>query len=570
VRICRQIARAFGWIHQHGIVHGDVHPGNVLVDRQDRVRLIDFGLAQFTAGAGPAESGIERGGVTLFLEPELARCLLADEPLPPATPAGEQYAVAALMYQLLTGFPYLDFSLERQALLRQIVSAPPVSFQDRGLVPWPQVEALLARALAKEPARRFPSLGALAERLATVSLPPAQRYSAARDDDLKQLPDPVFDQTSLDGLRLSNGLEPPLSASLFFGAAGIAYAIYRVAFLRQQPELLAGADTWLDRAESTCDPAAAPPDPFPGADPKPGHGADRMDPASPFHATSGVHAVRAMVASAGNRPAQHAKAVEAWLAATRRPSFNSKPPSPDLATGRAGSLLAAALLTEAWLPSSPIELAQVTELGNRIHDELWSSLAEEPIVSETLGQIGMAHGWAGLLYASLRWRETTASDLPTETERRLHELAGLAQPAGRGLIWPWELPWRECNQPDFMAGWCAGSAGYALLFALANDCFPRAHFADVALGAGWNAWESSQREGSLCCGLAGRACAMLRLHQMTGDAVWLDRAHDLAQLAAAEGRFDQTLPHSLYKGRLGLELLAVELEHPLRGRFPFF
>ena len=62
---------------------------------------------------------------------------------------------------------------------------------------------------------------------------------------------------------------------------------------------------------------------------------------------------------------------------------------------------------------------------------------------------------------------------------------------------------------------------------------------------------------------------MLQLHRLTADVVWLERARDLARIAAREGRFDSTVPHSLYKGYLGLELLAAELEQPELARFPF-
>jgi serine/threonine-protein kinase len=551
LRICHRVAAAYGRLHQRGIVHGDVHALNVLIDSEDRVRLIDFGLARFSAEHDEPGAPIERGGVPLFLEPEFARPVLAAEPPPPPTAEGEQYAVAALLYQLMTGFPYLDFNLEHRAMLRQIVSVPPVPFDQRGLAPWPEIEAVLARALDKEPGRRFPSLAALAERLAAVVVPqPAATTRSAADDPLTPLP-----------ARLLSRVPPenPLHASLFLGSAGVAYALYRGARLREEPSLLSLAETWLDRTGGVDSPNDGLLDPDPSGE------TDRIAESSPFHTASGIHAVRAMIASAGARPRRHASAVEAWLDATRRPSGN-----PDLITGRSGSLLAAALLAETWLKSSPADLARVTELGNQIRDDLWDSLAREPGVSETLGQVGIAHGWGGFLFATLRWCAVTSTDLHAEAERRLLDLAKLAQPAGRGLIWPWELPWSDRDQPGFMSGWCSGSAGYVLLFALAADFLPQAGFGDLALGAGWNAWESSQREGSLCCGLAGRAYAMLRLHRMTGDAVWLDRARDLTRIATREGRFDQTYPCSLYKGPLGMELLAVELEQPELARFPFF
>jgi len=85
----------------------------------------------------------------------------------------EQYSVAALIYQMWTGVHYLDWSLEREAMLRQIVEAEPVSFQARRVPPWPELEQILRRALHKDPGQRFPDLRALTQALSAL-LPQAQ------------------------------------------------------------------------------------------------------------------------------------------------------------------------------------------------------------------------------------------------------------------------------------------------------------------------------------------------------------------------------------------------------------
>lgn len=77
----------------------------------------------------------------------------------------------------------------------------------------------------------------------------------------------------------------------------------------------------------------------------------------------------------------------------------------------------------------------------------------------------MAHGWAGFLYATLRWCEAARRPLPRQVEDRLAELAALAQPAGRGLFWPWRMPEVAGDRPGVTAGSCEGNAGHALLSA---------------------------------------------------------------------------------------------------------
>ncbi|MES1242239.1 MAG: protein kinase [Acidobacteriota bacterium] len=157
LHLCLAVARAYAGLHALDVVHGDVHRRNVLVGPEDEVTLLDFGLARTRGDAGPP-----RAGVPFFFEPEYARSELADEPAPPASPRGEQYAVAVLLYWMVTGFPYIDFQLERRRLLEQIVSQDPLSFGERGVPAWPQLEEILRRSLAKEPVDRFPSLEALA------------------------------------------------------------------------------------------------------------------------------------------------------------------------------------------------------------------------------------------------------------------------------------------------------------------------------------------------------------------------------------------------------------------------
>jgi serine/threonine-protein kinase len=120
-----------------------------------------------------------------------------------------------------------------------------------------------------------------------------------------------------------------------------------------------------------------------------------------------------------------------------------------------------------------------------------------------------------------------------------------------------------------MPGWCNGSAGYVFLWTTAAKVLGKDSFLELAEGAAWNSWESAQREGSLCCGLVGRAYALLDLFQAKGETQWLDRAHDLARIAAREGVFESDGSEGLFKGQLGLALLAADLQRPDRAWFPF-
>jgi len=125
-----------------------------------------------------------------------------------------------------------------------------------------------------------------------------------------------------------------------------------------------------------------------------------------------------------------------------------------------------------------------------------------------------------------------------------------------------------------MPGWCNGTAGHLLLFSTASKLFKNTHFLDTALTAGTAVWEEQHAHASLCCGLAGRAYALLNLYNATGDSEWLGRAEKLCDIAVKQSRDesagDEFVPHSLFKGAVGLMTLCIDLENPARATMPLF
>ena len=93
------------------------------------------------------------------------------------------YSLAVLTYRILTGEPYLDLDLERDDALDAIARRPPRSFTDQGRAPWPAVEEVLARALAKDPALRQATVAELRDELARAASPcPADATDAVAAD----------------------------------------------------------------------------------------------------------------------------------------------------------------------------------------------------------------------------------------------------------------------------------------------------------------------------------------------------------------------------------------------------
>ena len=159
------VAEAYARLHESGVVHGDVHPGNVLVATDGTVTLLDFGLARVDDSPftdAPRTAGGE------YVDPQTAAAVLAGEPLPQVTCAAEQYSVAALLWRLLTCGPAVDLDHDRAVAMRQVCHERPPSLMDCGAPAWPDGERVLRRALAKNPAQRYPTMRALARALSAA------------------------------------------------------------------------------------------------------------------------------------------------------------------------------------------------------------------------------------------------------------------------------------------------------------------------------------------------------------------------------------------------------------------
>lgn len=152
-----QLAHALDLAHGAGILHRDVKPSNVLMDRNERPVLADFGLARVAGAASDLTATGIMVGTPLYMAPELAQGA-------EASPSTDLYALAVLAYQMLSGTT--PFSGETPvAVLHQHVAqqVPPLSERVTGFPP--RVDDFFERALAKQADRRFASGTELARAL---------------------------------------------------------------------------------------------------------------------------------------------------------------------------------------------------------------------------------------------------------------------------------------------------------------------------------------------------------------------------------------------------------------------
>jgi serine/threonine-protein kinase len=165
LRILREAARGVAVGHRAGLVHRDVKPGNVFLAQGDdareiQIRVLDFGIAKAVADDDTA-AGLTHDGRAphspAFASPEQLR----NEPR--VTPASDVFSLGAVGFQLLTG--QRPFTEQDRNRMSAGMDAPLPSLRARNPAVPEDVEALVRRALAHDPAARFENAGAFADAL---------------------------------------------------------------------------------------------------------------------------------------------------------------------------------------------------------------------------------------------------------------------------------------------------------------------------------------------------------------------------------------------------------------------
>ncbi|KAB7708296.1 Stk1 family PASTA domain-containing Ser/Thr kinase [Bacillus aerolatus] len=159
IDIMKQLASAIAFAHHNSIIHRDIKPHNILMDRDGNVKITDFGIAMALSATSITQTNAVLGSVH-YISPEQARGGIA-------TKKSDIYALGIVMFELLTGqLPFSGESAVSIALKHLQVETPSVKRWNPAIAQ--SVENIVLKATAKDPFHRYNSLEEMEQDLATA------------------------------------------------------------------------------------------------------------------------------------------------------------------------------------------------------------------------------------------------------------------------------------------------------------------------------------------------------------------------------------------------------------------
>jgi serine/threonine-protein kinase len=327
--------------------------------------------------------------------------------------------------------------------------------------------------------------------------------------------------------------DPPW-ASVAFGAAGIAYALWSDADGARRARRLSQAGRWIRSASAARRGAFT----IPGAE-----GIDLS--ASLHYSTNGIRFVELLVEHARGDRVRFERYLGDFVSRCRRTRGNLA----EFQLGMAGHLTALLILhrhtgapraiTAADLLASDL-LARARGRSGWTHDET----------------LGFAHGRAGIFHSLLSWSLARDRELPGWFFGALSRLAhDVAHARGRSTR---DFPDAAIERQR--RSWCGGAAGLTLMWVRAFERTGASAHLRLAREGARLIQTRLAAPADLCCGLTGRSYALLAMHRIDPAGDWYDHAVDLARRAADRMNVESgPWPNGLYKGYPGLVCLVLDL-----------
>src|SRR5262245_15129518 len=221
-----QIARGLAYAHENGVVHRDIKPANVIVLRNRRPKITDFGIARLGESEGPTS---ERAGSPKYMSPEQIRGDVTVDG------RSDVFSLGTVLYEMLTGKPPFAGDSVTEIMQAVLEHTPPVPSVVDAHVP-PELDGVVMRMLAKRPDDRYPSARSLFRELRRVdenfsarTEPTAAAAAPIEPDILVPVPAPVRGPVGAgdETLVIGTGPQPRVSwqRAAVFGAIAAAIAV---------------------------------------------------------------------------------------------------------------------------------------------------------------------------------------------------------------------------------------------------------------------------------------------------------------------------------------------------------
>ena len=330
IDIVVDVLHALDYAHHRGVVHRDVKPGNIRVAVDGRAKLMDFGIARLE------KSDLTKSGMMIGTPDYMAPEQITGEPVTAAT---DVFAVGAVLYEFLTLKQIWGGESLHRVLYMVVHDQPPPLREANPAVPQ-ALQPVVDKALAKDPAQRYASAGAMAEALLEVRAVLSQGSAVT----IRARRTPLTTERAKEPWDASE--PPPLPPLKTAVAAKVATAV--TGFSHRRPRLLGGIVGALamaavalllivpriaQRPAAPANPAAAAPDTLAKA---PQSGSVAARPAAPESGTATTQVVPApsgagdaarRAGPAGRRPSAPSPASDASQASAPPPTLPTSPPS---------------------------------------------------------------------------------------------------------------------------------------------------------------------------------------------------------------------------------------------------